>query len=269
MQDPAVGVLIEMSARIVANGEALAEIWPGFWPEDQPFLLYIPGHAATLVFDAEPPPRFVAPGALPSELRGRLYVYPGTPPGLAGTYVLEYPAGPVRVTAAVLDPDSVLDGLETLFHESFHVFQKGTFAPDTLHGQYIDPAEVTSARYAALVELERQALREALQAPNDSIARERARRYLALRRARLEDVSSRARETERELERVEGSTQLVGTEAALVLNDSPAAVPKRILAVLERPLADCRAAQSSVWFGGGFTAPAPPAGFPRESAPNR
>lgn len=66
---------------ILDHSKALARIWPGYWPEEQGFILYDPGHGAVLV-GAEGHPRDITyrSGKLPEADSTFVYDYPaGTP----------------------------------------------------------------------------------------------------------------------------------------------------------------------------------------------
>lgn len=230
-------------ARVVLSAQvAVDDVWPGFWPERQPFLVYEPEGDALLYSPAAPPSgyapyRLTAAEAALHPWRQRLYWHEGTPDGLYGLYDAAYRTGDVTATAVVLQ-ESIEATLQTLFHETFHVYQHRHFDGESAGLGFVAPAAITDSM-TAKAEVERRILREALQSESPDRSRELARQYLAVRASRNRETPAKAREIERMVERDEGSAQLVGIQATMAaLARGPDAVSARIERGLAVPLGE-------------------------------
>lgn len=216
-EDP-VAPLGRAAAAVARLVPGMEEIWPGFWPEDQPFMIYLPGEAALLVTPAAPPAGFepVDEHLVPAELRGRAYLYRGTLPGLEAGFRTDYPAGERSAVAVTFDPAGLQETLTTLFHEAFHAYQHQRFSGESSPaGAFVDPEQIAAPEFVALGEVERRMLAEALNLPAIELE-DHLRQYLAVRWIRMGSVPAEVVDVERELERKEGSAHLVGLQAGLL-----------------------------------------------------
>src|SRR5690606_4147256 len=89
--------LMAQAERVERHADALSLLWPGYWPQDQPFILYAPDIGA--VFGGE---------RLPGTPRFR----PGRLEGAEFHFVLDYPSGVPNTV--LLRPDGPDDDLSTL-----------------------------------------------------------------------------------------------------------------------------------------------------------
>ncbi|MBU2167931.1 MAG: hypothetical protein KKF88_08845 [Alphaproteobacteria bacterium] len=195
-----------MAERITAQSDALASLWPGYWPQQQPFILYAPDTGAVFGGAASPQGITYQPGALAGANFGFVMDFPS---GVDNTIMLE-----------VTGPD---DDLSTLFHEQFHDFQDDRFVWRGEGGsEYVDLSLIDDLHaFTFGVELERRVLAEILAAPDRPTRREMARVYLALRRDRERAMAPSVVITERHREWTEGTAQYAGLQASLLVAGHP------------------------------------------------
>ncbi|HEV7352290.1 MAG TPA: hypothetical protein VGN74_04080 [Brevundimonas sp.] len=218
--DPAVR-LLERAIEIEQRGPALAEIWPGYWPPGQPFVLYLPEVGATFGGEASPGGATFREGPLED---------------VRFWYVLDYPGGPANTVALRLETaDSNLD---TLFHEQFHDFQSDAFRwLGEAGGEFVDISALDDLEtFTARVEIERHLLREAISATTDEARQSLVRLYLAAREARLGDAPGDVRLAEDHMEWSEGTAEYAATMAMTVMEAAGATSASRIAARLSEPL---------------------------------
>ncbi|MBA4000482.1 hypothetical protein [Brevundimonas sp.] len=198
--------LTAMAQRVVDRSEALGEVWPGYWPPDQPFILYAPDTGAVFAGAASPQ----GPSFRPGPLEGATF-----------SYVLNYPFGPPNTV--LLEVDSPEDDLDTLFHEQFHDFQTDAFTwVGEGGGEYVDLALIADlGLFTAGVELERRVLADAVRAPEAQTRRALAQVYLALRRDREGRLHPSIIATERHREWTEGTAEYVGLQASTLVWNQP------------------------------------------------
>ncbi len=196
-----------MAERVVDHSDDLSRLWPGFWPPEQPFILYAPRTGAVFAGAASPEgPSFRA----------------GPLEGADFRFSMDFPTGaPNTMMVEVGGPD---DTLETMFHEQFHDFQNDTFVwQGERGGEYVDLGLIPDlTAFTVAVEVERRVLIDALAAPDAATRRELARAYLALRRAREQQLDPYVIATERNREWMEGTAQYVGTQASVVARNGVA-----------------------------------------------
>ena len=78
--------LTAMAERITAQSDALASLWPGYWPQQQPFILYAPDTGAVFGGAASPQGITYQPGALAGANFGFVMDFPS---GVDNTIMLE------------------------------------------------------------------------------------------------------------------------------------------------------------------------------------
>lgn len=211
--------LTAMAERVVSHGQALSTLWPGFWPPDQPFVLYAPDVGAVFSGAASPE----GPSFRPGPLENATF-----------HFVLNFPSGaPNTVLLEVTDRD---DDLSTLFHEQFHDFQSDAFRwSGDSGGEYVDLDLIDDlARFTARAQLERQILASALEADDGAERRALARDYLALRRHREQGLDASIIVTERHREWLEGTAEYVGRQAAALAGGAPGGQVRDYLAAALR-----------------------------------
>ncbi len=223
---------------ILDHSGELSRIWPGYWPENQGFILYDPSSGAVLV-GADGQPRNV------TYRDGKL-------PGADSDFVFDYPAGTPNMMMMTVKNDWPL-AVETLFHEQFHDFQHDAFDKKDRRygGDYVDLTEITDrASFTAAAELERRVLADAILAQTAAKRTELSRQYVALRRIRETTLGEAIVGKERYFERLEGTAQYVGFKAAaIVLTGEDGSVATQLATGLRRNLfANAKGSYSGNWF---------------------
>lgn len=232
-QDVTRETLMSTAERIMERKDELSRLWPGFWPSGQPFVLHHPEVGAVFGGDA-------APGG--PEFRS------GPLPGALSAFELDYPSGaPNTVAVRFGNPDQ---GLNLLFHEQFHDFQQDAFRwIGGGYEEFIDPELVSDrAGFAARAEIERRVLAEALMEPETAARRRLARRYLVLRRTRLQALPPEIGAVEAHREWSEGTAQYVGIQGAAIAAGRPEAVKDTIVAGLRKDLIEADGGFMVNWF---------------------
>lgn len=232
-QDVTPDTLMSLAERITARDAELSRLWPGFWPDGQPFILHNPDVGSVFAGDAAP--------AAPEFRSGPL-------PGALSAFEFDYPSGaPNTVALRISRPD---DDLAALFHEQFHDFQQDAFRwIGGGHQEFIDQGLVPDrADFAARAEIERRVLAEALLEPDPAGRRRLARAYLVLRQARLGASAPELAAIEAHREWSEGTAQYVGLQGAAVAAGQTDSVRDRIVTGLRKDLAAAGGGFMVNWF---------------------
>ncbi len=237
IEDPAADLSAKASL-ILDRSDALSRIWPGYWPEEQGFVLYDPSHGAVLV-GAEGSPRAITYRA-------------GELPDADTMFVFDYPAGTPNMMMVQIGDDWP-DSATMLFHEQFHDFQRDAFdKTDWKHGgEYLDLTAIPDrAAFTPAAELERRVLADAVLAETDARRTDFARQYIALRRIREGTVGEAVVGKERYFERWEGTAQYAGLEASSeVLGEDVGSVADKLAEGLRNSLfANPEGSYSGNWF---------------------
>lgn len=221
------------AGRIIAHQDALSRIWPGFWPDGQPFIIHHPGTGAVF-----------AGGAAPAGPEFR----PGPLPGAVSSYELDYPSGIANTVALRYEGDG--SDLETLFHEQFHDYQTEAFrwigagVPE-----FVDLSLIPDrAGFAAAAEIERRVLVEALDARSQEQRSRLAARYLGLRRQRLSALDPTIAIAEAYREWSEGTAEYVGVLGGAIVAGRPGRARTCIVEALRRDLNGASGGFSVNWF---------------------
>ena len=245
--------LLATAAKVARHGRQLSQIWPGYWPEDQAFILNVAGMGALLVSPGPRPSDFeaIADAELPPELKRRAFFKGGTLAGAERPFVIGYPIGKGRtamlVNARGGDPDQTI---MTLLHEQFHGYQNPAFKGR--EQQFVDPLAVKDrVAFAASAEVERAILAAALSATSEAERRELLRQYFALRRERERTVPPEAVKVEQGFERTEGTAKYIDRAALSAFSGGGEAVLRRLLQEeLRRGLGAQTGAYATTWFRG-------------------
>jgi len=185
--------LVSVAQRVIDRRHALADVWPGYWPTGQSFILHDPNNGwVEAKGDAAP---IFHSGVLEGGGRPYVFDFPGSPPD---TIMVRW----------VTDERTTLS---LIFHEQFHDFQKDRFTGAGGRGEFVDLSFVDDRpAFTADLELERRVLAAAIRADTPAERTDLARRYLALRRDREERTPAPVTTTERARERTEGSADFAG-----------------------------------------------------------
>jgi hypothetical protein len=230
--------LIRLAAALAEAAPEIAQVWPGYWPAEQPFMLLRRDTTALLVALWTPPPvyRPIPDEALPPSLQGHAYVRDGYLPEFAGRN--SYPGEPYDVGGRDVFAMKVPMKRPTLFgradffiHELFHLYQRrepdgwAETAEDTIVGlspkDFIDdPSLATDPDFQARIVVEHRLLQDALTASSQDSLRLLLRTYLAARAERIGDRAD-IEAVERRYERREGTASFVGYRAAAATVSEP------------------------------------------------
>lgn len=209
--------LLETGELVAGAEESLRNVWPGYWYPGKPFILTDPGECVLVYTTRAAPPGFenadVTAGG-----KGAFFLAKGTIPDLAasrGHMDIEYPIDGEVATAVPLRDDP-LASLHFLFHEAFHAFQEHRFLRDFDPSQQNVPTSVVGApEFLALAQVERRILARALDASSPDAITDVARKFLIVRKHRFDGIPEWVANVERNMERIEGSAELVGYAAAV------------------------------------------------------
>lgn len=226
--DPVDTLILSTASGIVRSSDMLASLWPGYWPRGQGFILASPGGYVLLVSSIAPDSGFQPLRArwVPGALRGRAFTHYGPVRGLyassmQGGLNIHYAVAGMRVTAVAVK-DSIRTTAEFLLHEAFHAFQDGHFVRKPEAGAS-QPQRGTESppEFDAMAEVERRILADALLAADEATTRDLVRSVTAVRSKRLGLIGAPQRAEELQMERIEGSAQLVGVQGSLVVIGAP------------------------------------------------
>lgn len=212
--------LLERAAEIERHGAALAEIWPGYWPPGQPFVLYLPEVGA--VFGGrvgEDGPVFRT----------------GPLPDVRSAYVIDYASGTEdTILQRLTDAE---DSFAILFHEQFHDYQRAAFRGRRPVGRFVDLSGLSDQEgFVVGIDLERQLLAAALAAPTAEARRIAARQFITARHARLAAAPAHIRAAEDSFEWLEGTARYAEVRAMAVLDPNGPDPAERIRDGLAEPL---------------------------------
>lgn len=219
--DPAT-VLLDSARRIETQGEALSRIWPGYWPADQPFVLYLPESGAAFGGRASTDGASFRAGALDD---------------VRFAFVLDYPSGVDNTVLLRLKTTD--DTLSTLFHEQFHDYQTDAFRwrSGGRGGEFVDVSAIPDLEaFTVAAEQERRLLHAALGPVTPEARRMLVHRYLAARECRLADLPVEVRDTENRMEWNEGTAEYAALRAMTVTESDGPSTADRLREQLGRPI---------------------------------
>lgn len=243
--------LLALATRLVDAAPRLAKIWPGYWPQEQPFIIYVPGQGAVLISADEKPSSFrplTSPG-VPLELKGRVFWHGGDLPDVRRPFVTGYPLG-LEKTAILVDATKLSEeSIATLLlHEQFHAYQRKAFKRYAF-AQFVDPLAIKDRPgFAASAETERRVLVMALGSDRPKARRRLLQQYLALRRDREAAMPAEAVKVEQGMELVEGTAHYVDLAGLALMNGPPEGLRPLLAARLQKPLASQTGAFVTHWF---------------------
>ncbi len=226
-------VLVASVALIAAGEGRLRSAWPGFWSSERAVLLFRPGGGGVLMMAGGPPAGFepitTTQRYEPSTLR--FYWSPLAPTDIPGRLDLFYQLGPVTVTAVTAEGD-VGRTMEVLFHELFHAYQHRHFLRRRDVSEALPDSLSPDTAYLSDLDAERRLLADAMLLETSDSAWSMLRQLLERRRTRFASAPMQLRALERQLERYEGTAELVGLTAALLAERSLEVVRDSIRAML-------------------------------------
>lgn len=243
-RDPLPDRLLAHAASFVAQGKALAGIWPGFFAPGSSFMIIDDSAQKTLLIHrtGQPQPPFTTlhERRVAGPLDGIAYYRDGYPEGLArGVYRPNYVFAGDTLPALPPKGSTLFHQRDFYFHEAFHGYQSRHFPPRGRRVRFgehlVDPAFLDEDFRASARE-ERRILREALTAPYRERVFDLVNRYLDMRASRLEGKEP-VEEVERDLERFEGTAQWVGCAAASLTTPPSDSAWMSVMECVDRELA--------------------------------
>ena len=243
--------IVSTAAQIAGASKSLAQIWPGYWPEDQAFIIHAEGVGALLVSPGARPQSFkpMPDKDLPEPLKGRAYFQSGTLAGASRPFVINYPIGEGKTALlANRNPTDPVRTITLILHEQFHGYQELAFKGR--QPQFVDPLAIKDRiAFAASAEVERSILAAAVSAPTAGGRRELLKQYFAVRREREQTMPQDAFKVEQGFERSEGTAQFVDMTARAAIAGGG---EKHLLGLLneqlQRKLAAETGAFATIWF---------------------
>jgi hypothetical protein len=225
--------LTPVAALLVQSSPQIAQIWPGFWSDDESFLLLSPTGGMLLVASFAPPPEFTPAQAAVGNL-GRAFTRDGGLPGFQpGSFPGLYDIAGHSTYALPPMGTTLFRRVAYYTHEAFHFHQRQGATPwastpgDSIMGLspvafLRDSGIVRDPEFRAGLRREDELLRRMLAEQDRTTLRNLSQQYLAARgdrhRGRPDVVG-----IEQRYERREGTAVYVGCRAAgIALRDSAA-----------------------------------------------
>jgi hypothetical protein len=205
-----VQALEEVARRIADAGPALSTLWPGFWPEDQAFLLYHRNGECVLASALAPDRDFSPHPADPRLWRGRC-----EGPRFRPDFLLQQRFGGIEAPAVRVGRRWAPAVVEPLAHEAFHAWQAANFRRTAGLELRFD---LPPRRDLVMLKLHETALLiGALSAADAESRAHQVRLALALRAHRLAQMGQAAGAVEDHFMRIEGSAEWIGIGARRAL----------------------------------------------------
>jgi hypothetical protein len=242
--------MISTAAQIVRSSDSLSRIWPGYWPEDQAFIIHADGVGALLISPGARPASFepMPDPALPEELKGRAYFHEGTLGGASRPFVIGYPIGDGKTALLANREPDPMRTITLILHEQFHGYQAKAFKGG--ERQFVDPLAVKDrVSFAAAAEVERSFLSAALSKGNAGAKRQLLQQYFAVRREREQAMPAEVVKVEQGFERSEGTARYVDMAGrSMVAGGGEAQMLSLLDEALQQKLATQTGAFSTIWF---------------------
>lgn len=184
-----------------------ASVWPNFWDESTPFIVYNLDGNAILFTPGAPIPGY-------QQLAENYYYYSERLPNITDFhFYINYPLpNDQAATAALLSDGSngVIKTRELLLHEAFHGYQQRAFAA-TGRSEFMSPERLDEATTRAMVALQFALAKKA----HESRKRTHIHDWLVARVALATAIEPQVAVYLGDVERTEGTAHWVGLRAAL------------------------------------------------------
>ena len=196
-------VLFEEAEKIRSQSPRIAQIWPGFWSESEPFIVFNDVGETLIFTTGEALPGYAAQ-------QGNYYYYTER---LANTtdfaFFINYPLPNSQKATAVRVGDSHLDTLDSLVHEAFHGYQDTHF--NNLHQlSFIEPSYFNAAMVRGLIRFQFSLAQKAHAVQSETLVRD----WLTFRVAFQHAIAPEVGELLAGFEHLEGTAHWVGIQAA-------------------------------------------------------
>ncbi|MFU8784834.1 hypothetical protein [Aliidiomarina sp.] len=195
--------LVEEAEKIRSQSPQIAQIWPGFWSESEPFIVFN-NEGETLIFTTgEPLPGYSAE-------QDNYYYYTERLPNTSDfAFFINYPLPNNQRATAVRMGDNRSDTLDTLVHEAFHGYQDTHFK--NLHQlSFIEPSYFSSPMIRGLIRFQFSLAQKAHAVQSETLVRD----WLTFRVAFQHAVAPEVGELLAGFEHLEGTAHWVGIQAA-------------------------------------------------------
>ncbi|RUO26870.1 hypothetical protein CWE09_09325 [Aliidiomarina minuta] len=183
-----------------------ASVWPGFWDEKTPFIVFNHEGQAVLFTKNEPIPGY-------QKLADNYYYYSERLPNLTDfPFHIHYPLPDHQIATTVrlnLDDESTDDHRETLLHEAFHGYQRTEFA-DLGRSEFLDPKYLDEASIRAMLQLQFALAKQA----HESREIAHIHDWLTVRVALSKVIASEVASYLADVEHIEGTAQWVGIQGS-------------------------------------------------------
>lgn len=200
-------VLFEEAEKIRSQSPRIAQIWPGFWSESEPFIVFNDVGETLIFTTGEALPGYAAQ-------QGNYYYYTEH---LANTtdfaFFINYPLPNNQKVTAVRVGDNRNDTLDTLVHEAFHGYQDTHF--NNLHQlSFTDPSYFSSPMIRSLIRFQFSLAQKAHAKQGEDQSEALVRDWLTFRVAFQHAIAPEVGELLAGFEHLEGTAHWVGIQAA-------------------------------------------------------
>ncbi|RUO29170.1 hypothetical protein CWE12_09285 [Aliidiomarina sedimenti] len=200
--------LVEHAQYIERAAAQAEELWPDFWSANTPFIVYFRQGPALLVSEQVPEGDY-------QQLSERYYYYEDSLPRLSDSFHIDYQAGDIVATAVSLQ-SSPQDTLSLLFHEAFHGYQRSHFSR-TAVAEFVDPDAFKNPQVRALLQLRRDLLEQALDAPVERVPG-LLDDLLTIDHLLVMQMGAEPMERMHQLEIIEGTAEYIGLTAGRLVH---------------------------------------------------
>lgn len=195
--------LRQEAEEIRAKSPWLAQIWPGFWPENQPFIVFNSVGETLLFTTDEPLPGYEAK-------HGDYYYYTERLPNTTDfAFFINYPLPNNQLATAVRIHDLNSEVIDTLLHEAFHGYQSLHF--NNLHASsFLEPSYFSEPTVRGLLRFQFSLAQKAHAEQDEALVRD----WLTFRVGFQHAIAPEIGELLAGFEHLEGTAHWVGIQAA-------------------------------------------------------
>ncbi|RUO35478.1 hypothetical protein CWE13_11145 [Aliidiomarina shirensis] len=199
--------LRQEAEKIRSKSPWFAQIWPGFWPESEPFIVFNSVGETLLFTTDEPLPGYEAK-------HGHYYFYSERLPNTTDfAYFINYPLPNNQLATAVRIHDLRGEVIDTLLHEAFHGYQRLHFSK--LHASsFLDPSYFSEPTVRGLLRFQFSLAQKAHAEQGEEQSEALVRDWLTFRAGFEHAIAKEVGELLASFEHLEGTAHWVGVQAA-------------------------------------------------------
>lgn len=199
--------LRQEAEEIRSKSPRLAQIWPGFWSENEPFIVFNRVGEALLFTTDEPLPGYEAK-------YGDYYYYSERLPNTTDfAYFINYPLPHNQLATAVRIHDLNSEVIDTLLHEAFHGYQSLHF--NNLHASsFLEPSYFSEPTVRGLLSFQFSLAQKAHAEQGEEQSEALVRDWLTFRAGFEHTIAKEVGELLASFEHLEGTAHWVGIQAA-------------------------------------------------------